>query len=120
MIRKIMKTLKTMACAIAFAVPHLVSAQATPAETQAATPAAAQLNFRSAFSDYKPYEDVPVADWRQVNDNVQQAATKSGGHAGHDVQKPAAEERTAPGDASADSPTPPQKHMGHGMHGGAK
>ena len=86
MIRKPMKTLQTMACAIAFAVPHVVAAQANPPEDRSAAMAAPQLTYKSAFEDYIPYEDVPVADWRRVNDTVRDAAAKGGGHGGHGAQ----------------------------------
>lgn len=112
-----MKTFQMVAYAIAFAMPLLASAQTTPGEGPAA-PTNAQLTFKSAFSDYRPYEDVSIADWRQVNDTVRQAATKGSGHAGHDAANPSDPGSTAPGGAPAQSPTPDQKHMGHGMHGG--
>jgi hypothetical protein len=112
-----MKTLQTMACAIAFAMPQLVAAQAAP-ETPAAATAASQLPFQSAFADYKPYEDVPVADWREVNETVKKAAEKGGVHAGHGSQEPSAAEDKAPAAANAPSPAPRDEHMGHSMHGG--
>jgi hypothetical protein len=104
MIRDSMNTFQTMACAIAFAVPHVVAAQANPPENRSAATAAAQLTYKSAFQDYRPYEDVPVADWRQVNDTVRHAATKGsdGSAANKEVAPPLA---------------PAQQHMGHGMHG---
>ena len=113
-----MKTLQTMACAIAFAMPQLASAQkASSAEGPAATKAAAQLNFKSAFSDYNAYEDMPVADWRQVNDAVRQAATRNDGHVGSDAAKSSGPASPAPGGAAGRPPMPMQEHKGHGMHG---
>jgi hypothetical protein len=112
-----MKTLKTMACVIAFAMPQLVAAQAAP-ETPAASTAGSQFPFQSAFADYTPYQDVPVADWREVNETVKKAAEKGGGHAGHGSQKPPAVEDKAPAAGSAPSPAPREEHTGHGMHGG--
>ena len=120
MIRKTMKTFQTMACAIAFAMPHVVAAQANPPENPAAATAAPQLTFKSAFDNYKPYEDVPVADWRQVNETVRDAAAKGGGHAGHDASRSKGSEGSAPGKEAAPSPAPAQQHMGHGMHGGPR
>ena len=112
-----MKTLQTMACAIALAMPQLVAAQAAPV-TPTATPAASQLQFPSAFADYKPYEDVPVANWRLVNETVKKAAEKAGGHAGHGSQESSAPEAKDPAATSAASPAPREQPMGHGMHGG--
>ena len=116
-IRETMKTLQTMACAIAFAMPQLVAAQAAP-ETPAAETAGSQLPFQSAFADYKPYEDVPVADWREVNETVKKAAEKGGGHAGHGSQEPPAAKGTAPATVSAPPPSRSEDHSGHSMHGG--
>jgi hypothetical protein len=115
-----MNTLQTMACAIAFAMPQLVAAQVAP-ETPAAATAGSQLPFQSAFADYKPYEEVPVADWREVNETVKKAAGKGGGHAGHGSQEPPAAEDKAPAAASAPSSAPREeqtRHTGHSMHGG--
>ena len=114
-----MKTLQTMACAIAFAVPHVVAAQANPPENPSAATTASQLTYESAFQDYRPYEDVPVADWRQVNGTVRQAATKGGGHGGHGAPDSNGPEGSAASkEAAPPPPAPAQQHMGHGMHGG--
>jgi hypothetical protein len=118
MIRKSMKTLQTMACAIAFAVPHAVAAQANPADNHSAATTAPQLTYESAFDNYRPYEDVLVADWRQVNETVRHAATKGGGHAGHEVQDSKGSGGSAANKEAAPSPAPAQQHMGHGMQGG--
>ena len=117
MIRKTMKTLQTMACAIAFAVPHLVAAQANPPENRSAATTASQLTYKSAFDDYRPYEDVPVDDWRQVNDTVRHAA-KGGGHGGHGTPDSKGLEGSAASKEAAPSPAPAQQHIGHGMQGG--
>ena len=119
-IRETMKTLQTMACAIAFAMPQLVAAQAA-SEKAAASTAASRLPYESAFADYKPYEDVPVADWREVNETVKKAAEKGGGHAGHGSQEPPAAEDKAPTASNAPLPAPREEHTGHtghSMHGG--
>ena len=112
-----MKTFQTMACAIAFAVPHVVAAQTNPPENRSAATTAAQLTYKSAFQDYKPYEDVPVADWRQVNDTVRHAATKGGGHGGHGAQDSKGTDGSAASKEVAPPPAPAQQNMGHGMHG---
>ena len=43
------------------------------------TAAASTLPYRSAFQDYKAFQDSPLASWRAANDEVAQA----GGMAGH-------------------------------------
>ena len=119
MIREAMKTLQTMACAIAFAVPHVVAAQANPPENASAATTASELTYESAFQDYRPYEDVPVAEWRQVSGTVRQAATKGGGHGGHGAPDSKGSEGSAASkEAAPPPPAPAQQHMGHGMHGG--
>jgi len=115
-----MKTLQTMACAIAFAVPHVVAAQANPPEDRSAATTTSQLIYKSVFQDYRPYEDVPVADWRQVNDIVRNAATKGGGHGGHGAQGPKGSGGSASSKEAAPRGAPAQKDEGHGMHGGQR
>ncbi len=43
------------------------AAQTTPPATAAAMP---QDGWRSAFEGYRPFNDAPVASWRQSNDTV--------------------------------------------------
>lgn len=66
--------------------PLMASAQAAGTEAPKAT---ARLTYQSAFADYKPYKDVPLADWRAVNDTVAGAAAKPAAagprHEGHAV-----------------------------------
>ena len=77
------------------------------------------LRYQSAFSDYRPYAEVPRADWREVNRTVEEAARKSGGaHAGHGAAASGA--APAKPSASGGSAKPDAGHQGHGMHGGAK
>lgn len=113
-----MKALQTMACAIALAVPHAVVAQADSPENDFAAATASQLTYRSAFHDDRPYEDVPVADWRQVNDTVRHAATKGGGHGGHGAQQPQGLEGSATSKEAAPPPASGQHDIRQGMHGG--
>ncbi len=118
MTREAMKTFQTMACAIAFAVPQVVAAPANPPENRSAATTAAQLTYKSAFDDYTTYEDVPVANWRQVNDTVRAVAAKGGGHGGHRAQVPRGSEGSAAPEEAAPLPASGQQHMGQGMHGG--
>lgn len=59
--------------------PVLAAAQAAPNEAHKAAP---QLTYRSAFADYKPYKDEPLADWRKVNDAVAPAQGGARHHGG--------------------------------------
>jgi hypothetical protein len=95
--------------------PAATWVSASPLEANAEVPT---LRYSSAFADYRPYVDVPRADWREVNRTVEEAARKSGGdHAGHGAATPAA---PTPAPANAGSAPQGPGHHGHGMHGGAK
>ncbi|MGQ0656270.1 MAG: hypothetical protein ACT4P4_29110 [Betaproteobacteria bacterium] len=64
------------------------------------------VQYRSALSDYKPFREPEVVNWREVNDEVKGL----GGHMGHAVKpKPGAKQE--PGQ-------PPQRGApgGHGGH----
>jgi hypothetical protein len=105
--------------------PAATWVSASPLEANAEVPA---LGYSSAFADYKPYDEAPRADWREVNRVVDEAARKSGGgHAGHG----AAPAPTPPASAAPTTPASPRPapsptgghggaHHGHGAHGGGK
>jgi hypothetical protein len=99
-----------LAPVVALCLPPLALAQAgrpDPADTKAPAPA---LHYQSAFSDYKPWQDIKPGDWRVVNDNVRDAAAKGAGPA----MPP-----TSPAAASAPAPHPSAPLPGgHHMHGG--
>ena len=58
-------TLATWAVAVAACMPVLAVAQTAKTDAQRPAP---QLRYQSAFADYKPYKDIPLANWRAVND----------------------------------------------------
>jgi hypothetical protein len=97
----------------ALCLPLLALAQAgrpDPADAKAPAPA---LRYRSAFADYKPWQESKPGDWRAVNDNVRQAGAKSNGHAGHQMSP------APPSAASAPSAKPAAPaHGGQPTHGG--
>jgi hypothetical protein len=118
-----------VAAAALMGLPLMAAAQANPADPGAPAPA---LGYPSAFSDYKPWQDIKPADWRAVNDTVRDAAAKGGGHGGHGAAPgaaptpapaavPQAAPPTAPRPATA-SPAPaaapraPAGHQGHEGH----
>ena len=68
--------------ALALCVPIFSAAQADKGEPPKATP---QLTYKSAFADYKPYQETPLADWRELNDKVVGAPGGASGHAGHSM-----------------------------------
>jgi hypothetical protein len=108
-----MKAIRTMACAIAFAVPHIGAAQAISPVDASAAKTAPQLTYKSTFDDYKPFEDVPVADWRQLNDTVRDTAANGGGHAGHRIQDSEGKERSVAAKDGAPPAAGGQLHRGH-------
>jgi hypothetical protein len=112
-----MKPLQTMACAIAFAVPHLAAAQMNSAEGRSAATTAATPTYQSAFENYRTYQDVPLADWRQVNDTVRAAATKGGGQGAHGAQQSRGSAGSAASKEAAPPPASAQHDMRQGTHG---
>lgn len=79
--------------ALSLGVPLWAAAQTPPSAP------AAELNYQSAFVDYKPYQDIKPGDWRAANDMVGRV---SGGDSGHGMSmtsqpKPAAPSTTQPG-----------------------
>lgn len=104
---------------MALCLPLLASAQGArldPADPQAAAPA---LRYRSAFADYKAWQDPRPGDWRTVNDTVRDAAADGGAHAGHatPAAAPAAAAAPAP---KASAPMPPAHGGHHHRHGGKR
>lgn len=99
------------AVVLAACVPLLATAQAAKPKP------VPQVSYQSAFADYKPYKDVPLANWRALNDTVAGAAGE-GGHIGHAMK--AMETPVAPAaPASAPIPMKPMPmHEGHPKPGG--
>lgn len=88
---------------------------AQPAEPPRPT---AQLQYTSAFADYKPFKDLEAGNWRAVNDAVAAVAAKPGGPSAQPNQTPPA--AAAPAAAKASMPAhdmksmPGMKHPTHG------
>lgn len=98
-----------VAAAALLGMPFVAAAQANPADPVAPGPA---LGYASAFSDYKPWQDIPPGDWRAVNDTVREAAEKGSGDGKASSSVPVA----VPAGTQA-----PAGHHGHGHgHGGRK
>ena len=104
--------------ALAACVPHFATAQADKGELPKAT---SQLTYKSAFADYKPYQDAPLANWRALNDNVVGAPGGASGHAGHSMGGMKGMEMSptpaAPASAAMPVKTSPT-HEGHPKPGG--
>lgn len=83
------------------ALPLLAAAQAIPSDPRAPAPA---LEYRSAFADYQPWQDVKPADWRALNDAVRDAKPGGASHEGHGA---------APAAARPASATAHPHHGGH-------
>jgi len=107
-----------LASAVTLSLPFSTFAQAKrpdPADASAPGPA---LQYRSAFADYKPWQDIKLGDWRTVNDKVRDAGAEGGGgHAGHGMSRPSAPAASTP-QPKASSPAMPSGHSGHSMPGG--
>ena len=46
------------------------SSQPTTPDSKSAAPASVTLSYRSAFADYRAYNEQAVGSWREANDNV--------------------------------------------------
>jgi hypothetical protein len=101
-----------LAPAMALCLPMGAMAQAGSPDPSNSKAVAPQLRYQSAFSDYKPWQDIQPRDWRVVNDTVRDAAATGTGQAAHTAtQSPAA----------APAPSKPMPgHSGHQMHGGQR
>ena len=108
------------AMALAACAPLFATAQDAKTEPPSAAPA---LVYRSAFADYKPYKDAPLANWRELNATVAGAPSGSSGHAGHAGHGMGGMKRMeAPSPPAAPASGAIQKsapmHDGHHMKGG--
>ena len=81
---------------------------ADPADAKASAPA---LHYRSAFDDYKLWQDIKPGNWRELNDRLAPAPGKAGGHAS---RTPAA----GPAPAEKASVPAATAHSGHRATGG--
>jgi hypothetical protein len=108
-----MKRSHSMALAVGLAMPLLAFGQAS---TTASAPTSSP-RYRSAFADYKPYQDIPAGNWRGLNDTVRDA----GGAMAHGMAMPPS---AAAASASAPLKTipraPAKGPMDHPMPGGMK
>lgn len=108
-----MKSIRVLLAAVAAAIPALAVGQSAapasnPADPQAGT---TPTRYESAFSNYRPYSEPEVANWREINDQVRAAAGQSG-HAGHGTPAEAV------GANAAQSARMPAAGGDHGSHGG--
>lgn len=107
------------AAAVLACVPLVAGAQT--AETPGSQ---RQLLYRSAFADYKQYQDVEQGDWRTLNDALGAAAQKpNGGHAAHGAAgtaSPAASAAPKAGMPRGGMEMPHRSDMHKKMHGGSR
>lgn len=107
------------ALAMALSLPLVAAAQEDSARPVDDAASAASLLYRSAFSDYRPWQEIRPGDWRALNDNVREVAARRGSstHNGHLMGQPspAAPASAAPAEApTSDRPS----HGGPHEHGG--
>lgn len=106
--------LRAWGVVVASCLPLLAAAQAAKTETPKLAP---QLTYRSAFSDYKPYRDAPLANWREVNDTVARATAAANGHAGHSMEMKGMEAAAGLPAAAASASMPKKPTAPEPMHG---
>ena len=107
-----MNNFRWIAPAVALCIPPAALAQPANANPGKPGAAAPDLQYRSAFADYQPWQDTKPGDWKAMNDAV-------GKPGGHSMGMPmGAASAPAP---SASKPAMPD-HSGHQMHmqGGRK
>jgi hypothetical protein len=117
-----MKRSVRRAAACAAFLPVLAAAQA-PAPSAAPDPldagaAVPPLQYRSAFSGYRAYEESPRADWREVNRTVDEVARKIG--QGAPGATPAATAPSGPAVGHGAGHAGQGGHGGHGGHGASR
>jgi hypothetical protein len=98
---------RTLAAA-AFTCAAAAAGAQTPGQPTRDGPVAAPPPYRSAFKDYRPYAEEPLAPWREVNETVQRV----GGHVG--VLR--ADERSAPPQPAAPASPAAAKEQSHDAH----
>lgn len=101
-------TIVVVAVVAAIAAPQLKAQTATAGSRP-------PPEYQSAFGDYRPFKDQPVASWRDVNGEV----ARVGGHAGV-LKSDAATAKSAPGlkrpadpATAAPAATPAPAHPSH-------
>jgi hypothetical protein len=100
--------LNRLAPAVALCVPLAALAQPATSDPGKGGAPAPPLTYRSAFADYKPWQDTKPGDWKAMND----AVGKAGGHSMSMPMGPG----SAPPPASAASKPGIPSHNGHEMH----
>ena len=88
------------------------------AQSPSSAPSSA-LTYRSAFADYKPYQDIAMGNWPALNDAVRDAGR---GSMAHDMVMPPSAAASASGSTApkATPKAPTKLHMDHQMPGGMK
>jgi len=86
-------TFPLWAVAVAACLPVPGIAQTAKVDAQGSTP---QLSYQSAFADYKPYRDIPLANWRAVNDALASGVQGMGSTSTPMADSPAKPEPTKP------------------------
>lgn len=104
--------------AVMLSVPLFALAQqrAEPPGPKASAPA---LRYQSAFADYRPWQDIPPGDWRQLNAALAPTPGGASAHASHAGHAAGGSGPAAPalkGTAAAVSTH--QGHQGHQAHQG--
>ncbi|WP_427914963.1 hypothetical protein ACPWT1_08640 [Ramlibacter sp. MMS24-I3-19] len=100
--------------ATCLALPLAAVAQANSAETATLAPA---LRYESAFSDYKPWQDIQPGDWRALNEELRKTPAGQGAHTAAPAAGGTPTQPTRPVDGRQ---TPAADHGAHHMHGGAQ
>lgn len=102
--------------ALSLGLPLSSAAQTRPDPADPKTPAR-PLAHRSAFADYKPFQDIAPGEWRRLNETVGTAALQPGAASSAAPAPSAAASAPA---MNAPMPMRPMQGHSHPMHGGPK
>jgi hypothetical protein len=105
--------LRRLAPALALCLPLVALAQPASVDPAQPSASAAPVKYRSAFADYRPWQDIKPGDWRALNDGL-----KGSGMSGHNMSAPAPAKAAASAPAATASAPAKSGHGGHPMRGG--
>ena len=93
------------------------AAQAATADPAGPASTGGPPRYESAFSDYKPWQDIATGNWRALNDAL---VTAPAGHGGQGAAPATAGQAQTPAKPVPAQQAPAAGHGAHHMHGGQK
>jgi len=103
------KTTKALSALAALAAGAALAQSGSKPDPLDSTARVPPVVYRSGLSEYRPYRDPAIADWRETNAEV----GKLGGHGGH-IRPALSGETPKPSGAAATAPSTRPSHPAHG------